>query len=128
MKLARDYSDTGELSLLGQTASSQANGNIVHLALVVPGTLSALVTLGVVTAGLGLLPKWEVSADRSTWYTAAPDDPSTPVALGIGAATVQASSAVYGWNWARCSLVVTGASGQASDTYQISYSFERTRE
>lgn len=95
-------------------------------------SLSALVTVDAETNTITLAAKWQVSNDASTWVDVA-HAPNNPAATVLAAGTsgddaavtraVPAPDAVYGYRYARCSLVVGAVTGTDSDTYSIGYSY-----
>ncbi len=92
--------------------------------------LSALVNLDVETSTLTMSSKWQVSPDGSTWTDIANGTQNAAaVVLGTGTAGADASilkvlpapDAVYGFKFARCSLVTGVTTGAAVDTYSLGY-------
>lgn len=96
---------------------------------VVPGTLSALVTVDSETENLTQDLVWQVSNDGSTWYRAVNSTNTATTTLATGTAGADASvtrviaapDAVYGWRLARAGILSAGDTGTTSDTYSISY-------
>jgi hypothetical protein len=95
------------------------------------GTLSALVYGQAKVNLMTLEPQWQVSADASTWYDAktANNAASVVMTTGTGAAVpatvvVSAPDAVYGWAYARCSVVSRLADAvDGDDEYNVSYNY-----
>ena len=118
----------------GAVAGTITSGPTIALQDVTPVSLSALVTVLAETNTITMTAVWEVSNDQSTWYRAEGSSNPTPTAVGTGtagadAAVTRALSApltVYGWRFARCSILNGVATGTTSDTYSVRYSFART--
>jgi hypothetical protein len=96
--------------------------------------LSATLNLDIETTSLTLAAKWQVSNDASTWYDLAHGSQNAAaVVLGTGTGgadaaitkAIPAPSAVYGYRFARIALVTAGATGAATDTYAIGYSYNQ---
>lgn len=119
----------------GVESGSQVNGDGVF----VGGScrkveaLSALVTVDAETNTMTVTPKWEVSNDDSTYVTAANANNAANVVLATGTAGADASvsrvisapDTVYGWRFARMSLLVGVATGTSSDSYSIAYNYRQ---
>lgn len=119
----------------GTTAATGASGTTIAgptLAMneVTPGTASALVYAQATTSTLTLTPKWQVSADGSTWRDVKLPNNAANVVLVTGTGSAVASTvvvvapdAVYGWFYARCSLLTGGTTASTGDEYSISYNY-----
>lgn len=93
---------------------------------------SATVTVDAETDTLTLAAKWQVSDSGSTWFDLA-NDVQNPAAVVLATGTagadaavtknIPANPAVYGYAFARLSLVVGGDTGTANDTYSIAYNY-----
>lgn len=97
-----------------------------------PGTLSALVVARLTTNTITVTGKWQVSADGSTWYDAAPSNNAANVAIATGTGTLattnkvlSAPEACYGWSKVRFSVVsgVASGGGAGVDEVAISYNY-----
>ena len=137
MTLERGYADTGELDMFGVRFADGVVGPAVHMRLVKPNTLSALVLVQPHVAGLTMTAKWQVSNDKNTWYDAGAENNEVEIQLDLGTGfdvdtpvttSVDAVHSAYGWEWARCGIAIDGAGGTAEDTYRISYNFELVRK
>jgi hypothetical protein len=93
---------------------------------------SATVTVDAETDTLTLAAKWQVSDNNSTWFDIANDvqNPAAVVlATGTGGAdaavtkNIPANPAIYGYAFARCSLVVGGDTGTNNDTWSVAYNY-----
>lgn len=92
-------------------------------------SLAANVTVTAATSTLTVTLKWQVSNDKSTW-TDVVNGPQNAAGVvfttGTAAAksaVVEAPATVYGFRYCRLSLVTGAATGGASDTYAVGYSF-----
>jgi hypothetical protein len=98
--------------------------------------LSALVTVDAETTSLTFTGKWQVSNDNTTWVDVC-NGPQNAAGVVLATGTAGADAAVtrayeapptvYGWQYARFALVTAGATGNAVDTYAISYSYRTDR-
>lgn len=123
---------TGNLDTL--VAGTITGGNALAMQNVEIGSLSATVTVDAETNTITIAALWEVSQDNSTWLrcSGAPNNPAE-VVLATGTAgadaavtrVVPAPPAVYGYRFARCSVLNGVATGGASDTYSIGYNYQR---
>jgi hypothetical protein len=119
----------------GLTAGQQANGNAVFIG---PSSarkashLSAIVTVDAETEDITLTAKWQVSNDKSTWLDVANGSQNAAgVALATGTdgadaavtKAIPAPDCVYGYKFARLSVVTGVKTGTSSDTYEIGYSY-----
>lgn len=120
----------------GVTAGGQVNGTTLAL-----GTqfkkvsdLSALLVVDAETNTLTMTAKWQVSNDSSTWVDLANGSQNAAgvaLATGTGGAdaavtrSIPAPDAVYGYQWARCSIVIGVTTGTTSDTYSIGYCYRQ---
>lgn len=138
MSVLKEIVSTATGDVTGDAAGTVVGGNAVHMghtSLRVTD-LSALIDVTANTSGLTFTPRWQVSADNSTWYTlASPDNPAM-VALATGASgggddngvvALAAPSAVKGWQYARAAVVTAGATGTTNDVYSIGYSYRQHR-
>lgn len=130
-------SKTGDFDSVA--AGAAVNGNAITIGdgarLKIKG-LSALVTVDAETNTITLAAKWQVSNDNSTWYDVAngtQNAAAVVLATGTGGAdaavtkVIPAPDAVYGWVYARLSIVVGVTTGTTSDTYTIAYSCRSVR-
>jgi hypothetical protein len=94
--------------------------------------LSALVTVDAETSTITISGKWQVSNDGSTWVDVTHGTQNAAaVVLATGTAgadaavtrAFEAPSAVYGWRKARFAITNGVVTGNAVDTYAISYSY-----
>lgn len=111
-------------------SGTTVGGNALPMNDVEIGSLSALTYLQATTSTLTLAPKWQVSADGSTWRDAKLPNNAANVVLVTGtgsavAATVAVSApdAVYGWAYARIALVTGGTTASTGDEYSFSYNY-----
>jgi hypothetical protein len=96
-----------------------------------PGTLMVLVYAQATTNTLTLTGKWQVSETGTaagTWYDAplANNAANSIIVTGTGSAVsstrfVEAPDSVYGWKFARYSLVTGGTTASTGDEYSMSY-------
>jgi hypothetical protein len=96
--------------------------------------LSALVTVDAETSTLTMTPKWQGSNDKSTWYDivhGTNNAAAVAIATGTGGAdasvvkVIPAPTAIEGWRWARCSIIIGVVTGTTSDTYSIAYNYNQ---
>lgn len=122
---------TGTLTGVSNTA---VTGSSLFLGMqsekVVDSTLSAYLILTAATSSVTITPSWQVSNDGTTFATVKLNELNTvAIAVATGAANVTTvvhpPRAVYGYQWARVLLNVAGATGTASDTYSIGYSYKQ---
>lgn len=94
--------------------------------------LSALVTVDAETNTITISAKWQVSNDNSTWVDVANGSQNAAavvLATGTGGAdaavtrVIPAPDSVYGWRYARVAVVNGVVTGNAVDTYAMSYSY-----
>lgn len=94
--------------------------------------LSALVTVDAETNTITIAAKWQVSNDNSTWVDVANGSQNAAavvLATGTGGAdasvtrVIPAPDSVYGWRYARVAVVNGVVTGNAVDTYSMSYSY-----
>lgn len=94
--------------------------------------LSALAVVDAETSTLTMTGLWQVSNDGSTWVTVTNGAQNAAgVAFATGTAGADAAvtrcfpapEAVYGWRKARFAITNGAATGAATDTYSISYSY-----
>lgn len=131
-RLVRLYQQTtGNLDGVAATTATGMGSLLMHI--VEKGTLSARIVVDVETDTMTLAAKWQMSHDGSTWEDCAVPNNAANVTLATGTggadATVtvnlSAPDAVYGARYARIALVNGVAEGNATDTYDVSYSFAR---
>lgn len=120
----------------GVAAGGQVNGTSMFV-----GTsqrtlehLSAVVTALAETDTITLASKWQVSNDASTWFDIA-HEPQNPAAVVLQTGTTGTETAVnvvipaprglYGYKWARSSMVVGVTTGTDDDTWSIGYSYRK---
>lgn len=127
---------TGTATGIG--SGTAISGNTVRIGgqSLIKSDLSALISVTANSSGLTFTPRWQVSANGSTWYTLKqPENPSV-LALATGAsgggdvagvAVISAPSAVKGWQYARAQVVVGAATGTTNDTYSIGYAYRQHR-
>lgn len=92
--------------------------------------LTAYLIVTAATSSMTVTPYWQVSNDNSTYKTIhnAPNCPiNLPVATGAENVTevVPAPQQIHGYRYARCMLLVGGATGGATDLYSIGYSYRQ---
>lgn len=119
----------------GVGVAGQVNGNALFLGRYLEKeAIAALVTVDAETDTLTLSSKWQVSNDASTWFDLAHDTQNpaaVALATGTGGAdasvtkTVAPHPCVYGYKFARASLVVGGDTGTANDTYSVAYNYRQ---
>jgi hypothetical protein len=108
-----------------------AGASYLQMQNVVPGTLSALVTVDAETDTITLSAVWQVSNDASTWYRCNNSNSAATVVLMTGTAgadtavtrVIDANPAVYGWRYARIGILNLEANGLIADTFATSYSY-----
>jgi len=96
------------------------------------GTLSALVVVDAETNTITLTPKWQVSADSSTWVDVyQPNSPANVLwATGTAGAdapvtrVLTAPDAVYAFRYARVAIEVGVTNGLAADVGNIGYNYQ----
>jgi hypothetical protein len=107
----------GVTSLSTGTAPETNAGPTLAMNDVTVGTLSALVYGQAKVNLMTLEPQWQVSADASTWYDA-------KTANNAASVVMSAPDAVYGWAYARCSVVSRLADAvDGDDEYNVSYNY-----
>lgn len=96
--------------------------------------LVANVTCKAETNTFTITPKWQVSADNSTWVDAAVANNAANVTLATGTSGTDAAVSrciaapdLSACNWVRLALVAGGTTGSTSDTYTISYTYRDPR-
>lgn len=121
----------GVTSLNTGTAPQTNAGPTLSMNAVAIGTLSALVLMQAKVSTMTLEPQWQVSNDGSTWYNAkVPNNAAAVVAVtGTGSSvsttvSVAAPDSVYGFAYARCSVVSRVADAvDSNDQYNVSYNY-----
>jgi hypothetical protein len=138
--MARSPATAGTYTAISGAAPQTVAGNTLSVpnplagsgGAIVPGTLSALVTVRLTTLNITATAKWQVSADGSTWYDAAPAQNPANVAIATGTGSIvttnkviSAPEACYGWSKVRC-VIVSGAEaggGADVDDAAIAYNY-----
>jgi hypothetical protein len=122
------YTNEATTAVAAATVVGTAAANKVMTQDVAVGTsLVAVVVMTVKTTSLTLTPKWQVSADGSTWVDLFLPSSTANVAsaAGTGAEVVTTrgiSAPVTGFKYARMVLVTAGATAHATDDkYSVSY-------
>ncbi len=126
-----NYLDTGTTDLDAVAAGTLVPGPTLDMARVAWATLAALVTVEAETEDLTITGKWQVSADGTTWIDLVSQTNAAAVVMATGTAgadspvtkAVEPLTSIFGWAYARYSLVTGGATGAAVDTYRIGYCF-----
>jgi hypothetical protein len=120
---------TGDMDTVSATS---VTGNSVFLgtSFLKVENLSAYLIVTAATSSITITPHWQVSNDDTTYVTipAAPNAPANvPIATGAQNRTiaVQAPRGVEGYKYARCMLLVGGATGGATDLFSIGYSYRQ---
>jgi hypothetical protein len=97
---------------------------------IAPGTLSALVVARITTLNITVTGKWQVSADGSTWYDAAPAQNPANVAIATGTGSIvttnkviSAPEACYGWSKVRFAVVSGAEAGGGADVDDVAISY-----
>lgn len=94
--------------------------------------LSALVTVDCETSTMTLTGKWQVSNDNSTWIDVSNGSQNAAgVVFATGTAGAdadvvkcfEAPTAVYGWRYARFAFTNAVATGAATDTFSVGFSY-----
>lgn len=121
---------TGTTAITGAAATVVAGPTMI-MGDVQPGTLMVLSYSQATTNNLTLTGKWQVSetgTTAGTWYDAPLGNNAANVTIvtGTGSAVastrfIEAPDSVYGWKFARYSLVTGGATAAAGDEYSMSY-------
>ena len=120
---------TGTLNTVSN-ASVTGNGVFLGTTFQKVDLLSAYLIVTAATSSITVTPYWQVSNDDTT-YATLHGDPTTPLNLPIATGAenvteaVPAPKAVHGYRYARCMLLVGGATGGASDLYSIGYSYRQ---
>lgn len=117
----------GVTALSGAAGTTNA-GSTIAMCEVERGSLSALVYQQATTNGLTTTPKWQVSADGSTWYDVKPSNNAANVVLSTGTGSavantvvVSAPDAVYGWAYGRAATLIGAQTASTGDEHNISY-------
>lgn len=104
--------------------STVKTGEEVPMDDVEDGTLSAYLSVAIVTASFTLTPKWLVSKDNSTWLDCKDENNTATTAITATATKVlTAPAATNGWPYCAFALVTGGATGSTGDTYDIRYCY-----
>lgn len=92
--------------------------------------LSAYLIVTAATSSMTVRPYWQVSNDGTTFRTIH-NDANVPLQLAVATGAenvtevVPAAKGVEGYRYARCMLLVGGATGGASDLFSIGYSYRQ---
>lgn len=138
MSILKQAVSTATGNATGVASASAVSGNVVFMggSSLKVTDLSALISVTANTSGLTFAPRWQVSADNSTWYSckADPDNANATFATGAsgggnvtGAVVIPAPSFVKGWKYARAQAVVGGTTGTTNDLYSIAYNYRQHR-
>lgn len=95
------------------------------------GSLSALVTVDAETDTLTITGRWQVSNDKSTYVDIVPSNNAANVIIATGTAGADAAvtkaicapDQIFGYKYCRYVLTNGVATGAATDTYSIGYSY-----
>lgn len=123
-------SASGAFTANDASSAVVTTSTVLNTADIEADALCANVALGVYTLNLAIRAKWQGSHDKSTWTDYVPQNGAANVTLqsGTGTASVSvvAPGAVSSKKYARIGLyIVGGATGTASDTYTVSYSYRQ---
>jgi hypothetical protein len=136
-RLVYNYLDTGTTVMTGILKTTVTGGPTLRLDnMVKDQTLSALVSVDAETDTITIEAIWEVSNDAVTWVVAPTLNNAATVVLATGTAgadalvtkVISAPSGVYGFRYARLSVINRVADGLIADTYRIGYNFEKADE
>lgn len=120
---------TGTLNAVSGTSVTGASVFIGQDLLQLEGDLTAYLIMTAATASLTLKAYWQVSNDNTTFISMANDAGAADTALVTGVAnatrTISAPRGVLSYKFARCMLLVGGATGAAGDLYSIGYSYRQ---
>lgn len=120
---------TGTLNAVSGTSVTGASVFIGQDTLNLDSDLVAHLILTAATASLTIKAWWSVSNDNSTFLTMANDAGAADTALVTGVANttkaITAPRGVLSYKFARCMLLVGGATGAAGDLYSIGYSYRQ---
>lgn len=123
---------TGNLDT--NVAGTFEGANTLSMNRVVPMSLSAHCLVDAETSALTMTLNWQVSVDGTTWLDIAhqPQNPAgVAFATGTGGAdpsvtkVIPAPPSVYAYPYCRAGITNAGATGAATDTYEIGYSYVR---
>lgn len=120
----------------GVAAASKVNGNTVQIGAdtVRVRDLSAIVVVDAETNTFTVAPEWQVcNTSDGTFLPIMPSNAAANVVIATGTSgadatvsrVISAPDGVYGWRFARMSLVAGGTTGTSDDTYSISYCFRQ---
>ena len=120
----------------GVAALSKVNGEVVAIGsgAVRLEKLSANLTVLAQTNTFTITPEWQVcNTSDGTFIPISPSNNAANVVLQTGTSgqevaisrVVSAPDGIYGWRFARMSLVAGGTTGTSDDTYSISYCFRQ---
>jgi hypothetical protein len=108
----------------GVATGTVTGGSQLSTRTVSRGTLSCLFTLVTATTGVTQTPRWQVSADASTWYTIRQPSDVAPGVMSTGVQTstsrvIAAPAEALGWNYVRPVVVTGGDTAVTADTYSM---------
>jgi hypothetical protein len=132
-RLLYNYLDTGTTVMTGIVKGATTGGPTLMMSMVKTGSLSALVALDAETDTITLQAFWEVSNDGVTFVPIVPLNNAANVVWATGTAGADATvtkvlpapESIYGWRYARVSVMNLVANGLIADTYEIGYCFEK---
>jgi hypothetical protein len=136
-RLVANYLNTGTTVLTGVVKGTTTGGPTLGLnTLVKGGTLSATIYADAETDTITLECLWQVSSDGTTWLDVANPGNTASTVLATGTAgadalvtkVIPAPMCVYGFAYARLSVINRVADGLIADTYRIAYNFEKADE
>lgn len=115
----------------GSTDGTVKAGTQLDTGRVLPGSLSAIVSVDCETNTMTMTAKWQVSKDGTTWVDMALANNAANVTLATGTGSADATvtkaivapDAVFGWEYARLVIVNGVATGATTDTYSIGYCY-----
>ncbi len=118
-----------DVSLDGVAMDNSAPGPTFQMLRAKTGTLSATVGLNADTATITLTPRWEVSADGTSWTLATVANNAAYVVqadqAGVATAVhaMAAPDSVYSQRFARVSVLLGNAGGGAADGAVVGHNF-----
>jgi hypothetical protein len=132
-RLSYNYLATGDTVMTGIVKGTTTGGPTLMMSMVKTGSLSALVKLLAETDTITLQAFWEVSNDGVTFVPIVPLNNAANVVWCTGTAgadvavtkVLPAPESLYGWRYARVSVMNLVANGLIADTYGIGYCFEK---
>jgi hypothetical protein len=129
-RLVYNYLDTGTVVLTGIAKGTTTPGPTLLMSEVKTATLSCLASVVADTATITLAVFWQVSNDGATFVNLVPLNNAAQVVWATGTTTIvtqvlPAPESIYGWRYARASVINLVANGLIADTYRIGYCFEK---